>query len=89
MSIDTLDRRHLAGGDDGSRGDGRANWDQWADELSGIEGYVMQDVGLRRVGRAAMPGFAEDFHSDRQMPRHMRPGEFVTQAALGPDYHIS
>ena len=86
MSADTLTQPGLAG-DDGSGNE--AHWRQWSASIDGTEAYVLEDVGRRNIlaGRAALSSFAEDFHTDRIMPRRMS-GAAIRQLIIGPDDYI-
>jgi hypothetical protein len=88
MSVHAPTHAELAGYD----GSGDADfWEHAEGEMTRarIEGFVADDVGRRTMlaGKTAMAGFAEDFHTDRIMPKRVT-GRVLSQAFLGPDNYL-
>jgi hypothetical protein len=73
MSIDTVERSHAVGDDDGS-GDA-ADWEAWQDQLTNLEGrrgFTLQERDVRFLGGTSLGAFSPDARISIAMPNRYR-----------------
>lgn|GEM_PF-4715404 len=94
MSVETISRPET--GQQAAMNSGSASPDtRYGAEPPEGQLFTVEDVGSgylfpRRVGRMALTsGFAENFQTDRVMPRRLPvPERLVPQVEVGPEYYL-
>lgn len=91
MSVEVVDKAGLS--DEAE--DNARDWDVWQREASAGRTYEVEDVGSgylfpRRAGRMALTsGFAENFQTDRVMPRRISiPEQILPPVRVGPENYL-